>query len=256
MAKFKKIEIEHHNFPSHKVLVGIPSTGCVRIEWALAYFGTITPTNFQLSLHSPIGLPVAEARNQVVEAAINGKFDWIFFIDHDVIVPADLWVKVRSYMIRNDIPIMNGLYYTKSAIPEPLIYRGLGEGPFYGWKPGDKVWASASGMGCTLIHTSVFKNMTPPYYVTPRVAENNVLMSGTEDFYFYGRVIEEGVLKKAGWKMPDPKHPILVDTDLFCQHIDLNSGKQYPKCVSPKHVIDHQAALKNGARRKSNLLAA
>ena len=53
--------------------------------------------------------------------------------------------------------------------------------------------------------------------------------SGTSDIYWCDRVIKEGWLKKTGWgKIAKKKYPFLVDTNIFCKHIDLTTGKMYP----------------------------
>jgi hypothetical protein len=51
---------------------------------------------------------------------------------------------------------------------------------------------------------------------------------GTEDIYFFDKVIKKGYLEKAGWKkIAKKKYPYLCDTSVFARHIDMN-GKQYP----------------------------
>jgi hypothetical protein len=53
---------------------------------------------------------------------------------------------------------------------------------------------------------------------------------GTSDLAWCNRVMEQGVLKRAGWpKIARKKYPFLVDTNIFCKHIDLATGTQYPQ---------------------------
>jgi hypothetical protein len=42
-------------------------------------------------------------------------------------------------MHQGDIPMLSGLYFTKSLPAEPLIYRGRGNSYYKKWKFGDKV---------------------------------------------------------------------------------------------------------------------
>uniref|UniRef100_A0A6M3L590 Uncharacterized protein n=1 Tax=viral metagenome TaxID=1070528 RepID=A0A6M3L590_9ZZZZ len=52
--------------------------------------------------------------------------------------------------------------------------------------------------------------------------------TGTEDLNWCSRVIEGKYLQKAGWKEIAPKkYPFMLDTGIFCRHIDHN-GIQYP----------------------------
>jgi hypothetical protein len=53
-------------------------------------------------------------------------------------------------------------------------------------------------------------------------------LSGTTDLEWCTRVIEGGYLAKAGWKaIAKKKYPFLVDTTLFCKHINPD-GEQFP----------------------------
>ena len=53
-------------------------------------------------------------------------------------------------------------------------------------------------------------------------------ISGTEDLAWCTRVMEGGYLKKAGWpELQKKKYPFLMDTSMFCLHIDPN-GITYP----------------------------
>jgi len=52
---------------------------------------------------------------------------------------------------------------------------------------------------------------------------------GTQDLFFYDRIVEEDILKKTGWDaLAKEEYPFLCDTSIFCRHIDRHSGKQYP----------------------------
>ena len=52
---------------------------------------------------------------------------------------------------------------------------------------------------------------------------------GTQDLLFFDKIIEYDILKKAGWsKAARRKWPFICDTSIFCQHLDRNTGKQYP----------------------------
>ncbi|RLC80963.1 MAG: hypothetical protein DRJ03_20735 [Chloroflexi bacterium] len=170
-----------------------------------------------------------------------------FFIDHDTILPPDTILKFNDRMLKADVPIISGLYFTKSVPSEPLIYRGRGNSYYNKWKFGDEVWVDAVPNGCTLIHASILKVLydeseeyvvkghkvrriyeTPARsYFDPETQSwfNSV---GTEDLAFCTRVMKDNIFKKAGWpKFQRKKYPFLIDTSIFCKHID-NNGIQYP----------------------------
>ena len=239
---------------SRRVFVGCPMTGLLRSEWVMARYGQVIPCNWSttemlqwIQQSAPLKYLVADARNLVVKSFIEKGFEWLLFIDHDVILPPGTFLKLNERMIENKVPIWGGLYFTKSVPSEPLVYRGRGNGYFNKWKLGDEVWVDGLGMGCTLIHNSILKVLwkeSEDYQIgnilvkrvfrTPAETtydpETNTWNNsvGTEDLEFYKRIIQENVLQRAGWKsIARKKYPFLVDTSLFCRHIDF-SGRQFP----------------------------
>lgn len=238
-----------------KVLIGIPTTGIVRSEWAFSRMCQIIPCNWSASdtVHwlpqsSPIGYAVAEARNIVVDQAVTQKYDWLLFIDHDVVLPPDCFVRMDEYIKSGKYPIVAGLYFAKAHPPSPLVYRGRGNGSYDKWRIGDKVWADGSGMGCTLISVKVLELMwkdapkytaggnrkvrrvfdTPSGTVVDPEKRSWNSYAGTEDLTWFNRVIAGKYLQKAGWKkIGDSRLPVLIDTSIFCKHIT-NDGVIYP----------------------------
>jgi len=252
---YNSLLLKPKHLQHHRILIGVPMTGLIRSEWAIARYGQIIPCNWSNSdiIHwmnqaTPLGYAVAEARNIIVDCAIKGNFEWLFFIDHDVILPPDCFVKINQYMLKANIPVVSGLYFAKAHPPEPLLYRGRGNGYFNGWKLGDKVWVDGIPMGCTLIHVSILKEMakdaeeyiagankkvkkvfdTPSgVYIDPEKMTYHGY-AGTEDLAWCNRVIAGDYLKKAGWKdIARKKYPFLVDTSIFCRHITMD-GISYP----------------------------
>ena len=237
-----------------RLLISVPLTGLIRAEWAMARWGQVTPCNWSqgemvqwLDQFSPLGFMVADARNVAVQAMMEGNYEWILFIDHDVILPPDTFNKMNQYMLKGDVPIVGGLYFTKSVPSEPLVYQGRGTSYATGWRLGDKVWVDGMGLGCNILHRSILEAVwkdSEQYKVGEAVArrvfdtparslydaEKNIWKTegGTEDLVFYSRLIDNGYFAKAGWpKFQKKKFPLLCDTSIFCRHIDWN-GMQFP----------------------------
>lgn len=234
-----------------RIIVGIPMTGLLRSEWVMARYSQVTPCNWAqvdvirwLDPHSPLGYMVADARNIIADEAIKGNFEWLFFIDHDVILPMGTILAINEYMINPQAPIVSGLYFTKSVPSEPLIYRKRGNGYYSNWKMGDRVWVDGVPMGCTLIDVKLLKAVageveeyivegrkvkrifeTPARAVFDPETNGWHNSSGTEDLEFCSRVIEHKLIEKAGYEQKE--YPFILDTSLFCKHIDF-SGVQYP----------------------------
>jgi len=242
-----------------RLMVGTPTLGLIRYEWAEHRYNQIIPMNWELQgftctynkwLHlGPIGYSIDDAYNLITDVAVKREVAWLLIIEDDVIVPHNLFVKVSEYMDKGDIPIVSGLYYLKASPTQPLIFRGRGNGAFTYFKPGDKVWADGIPMGCLLVHMSILKHMyeVAPYYKTqdgtklkkvfetPRkqfydpATLGTCNLMGTQDLFWCDTIINENILEKTGWKkVAKRKYPFLVDTGIFCRHIDINTGKQYP----------------------------
>lgn len=238
-----------------RLLLGVPVTGLVRIEWVLAKYGQTVPTNWSVAEHmhplnqcTPLGYDVKDARNIIVQAAVLNDFEWLFFHDSDVILPPDCYLKLNTYMRNGDLPLVSGLYVTKSFPSEPLLYRGRGNSYFAKWQLGEKVWADGCGMGCMLINVKILKAMwqdAPEYlaggnqkvrkvFDTPQFLWVDPEMqgirgfAGTEDLSWFDRIKQGDYLAKAGFKkIAKKKYPICVDTSIMCYHISPD-GTKYP----------------------------
>lgn len=252
--------------PQKRLIVCIPMTGLLRAEWVMARYGQVVPCNWSLVEHiewvnttSPMQFLVADARNLCVNRALEGGYEWLIFVDHDVCLHPMFLVWMNEYMVKKQYPVISGLYFTKSVPAEPLVYRGRGTGYYADWKIGDKVWVDGLPMGCTLIHRSVLeafadeaetinvmgRNVKKVFESPTRVfydPETNELRTsvGTEDLEFCTQVMKRDILGKAGWKTLSKKeYPFLIDTKMFCYHIEPN-GVKYPamgehtKFLTPK----------------------
>lgn len=254
---------------NNRLLIGTPMTGLVRSEWVVSRYGQTIPTNWShvevmqwMSSHVPLRYQVADAENIIAKAVVENNFEWLLFIESDNVLPPNTFVKLNSYMIKADNPIVGGLYFTKSDPPEPMIYREPGGGYFADWKLGDKVWCRGLPFGCTLIHGSIIRELwkrAPEYMVgntvTRRVfkhpedvqidpnSSDFFITQGTTDLNFCNELIREGVLEAAGWKKHQKmKFPFIVDTSIFVQHID-NDGVKWPVGL-PKDFLEGRKTLK------------
>jgi len=240
----------------NRILIATPTLGNIRMEWAAARWSQIIPCNWGAAFgqfgayqHFPMGYLVAEAQNIAVHVAVEQNFEWLLLHEDDVILPLDAYSTLNIHMREAKYPIISGLYYLKGYPTEPIIYRGRGNGPFTKFKIGDKVWVDGVPTGCLLIHESIFRLMwkesimyeaakgtlVKKVFETPskvfRDPETGLYKGecGTSDLYWCDRVMKENVLKRAGWKdIAKKQYPFLVDTNIFCKHIDFASGTQYP----------------------------
>ena len=243
-------------------MIGTPVTGLVRIEWADRRYSQIIPTNWSLSDTKqflnptmPMRFQVADAQNIIVRNMLEQDFEWLWLIEQDNVLPMDAFLRMNQYMIKKKVPVVSGLYFTKSVPPEPILYRGNGHSYYPDWKLGEKVWVDGIPTGCVIIHSSILKAMwdeSPEYTVggqtTRRVFEQpaKVVWSeehqsyagqvGTSDLEWCKRVKEGHFFAKAGWPKYDKmEFPFLVDTNLFVGHID-EQGRVYPLSMPQEFI--------------------
>lgn len=245
---------------TNRVLVCTPTLGRITMKWALARFGQVIPMNWsQVSYVQffqsfvPLRYTVANAQNICVKEAIERDFEWMLFIEDDVILPPDAFVKFNRYMRSERYPIVSGLYFSKSKPSDPLVFRGKGTSSYTDFKIGEKVWVDGVPTGCLLIHMGLMReiwNDSPEYTVNgiktrrvfreprdlffdPETGQINST-SGTSDLDWCWRVKEDGYLEKSGWdSVAKKKYPFLVDTSIFCRHIDINTMDEYPLELPP-----------------------
>lgn len=265
---------------TNRILIAVPTTGLVRVEWMMARYGQIIPTNWSqvemvqwLNTYAPLEYQLPDAENLIAKQVVEGDFEWFLSIEQDNLIPPDAFLRLNEYMIEKKVPIISGLYYTKSQPPEPILYRGRGNGSFRDFRLGDKVWCDGIPFGFTLIHGSIIKalwNESEEYMVGNEVTrrvfalpnanvgnfgfdnenqENNgrfAYTRGTTDLAFCKRIMTDNIFVKAGWaEYQKKKYPFLVDTNILVQHID-ERGRQYPLGGVPRN----NAPIKGRKRRE------
>lgn len=258
--------IEGYDGWAKRVLVFTPTTGLVRMEWVNARHGQITPTNWSymqfqqyVNPYVPIAYQLPDAQNLMAKKVVEEDVEWVIYIEHDNIIPDDLFLRFNEYINEKKVPIVSGLYFTKSDPPEPVLYRGRGTSYYGDWKLGDKVWVDGIPFGCRLEHASFIKEAwkTAPEYmvgniITRRVFAQpdkmwydpvkggNVAKTGTTDLNWCDTIIMNRLFEKCGWpEYQKMKYPFLVDTTIFVRHIDEN-GRIFPIKVPEKYLPEDQ----------------
>lgn len=174
--------VMHRTGPRDFIAMGIPTFGTVSIFWASRAFGMLRhPMNRVLRHYLILGSEVGVARNEIVAKALaveeqdpGVRCSHVFFLDDDVLVHPECLLKLLAH----ELPIVSGLYFAKSAVPQALVL--MEEGVAKRWRPGDLVDCWAHGMGLTLIDATVFRRLrdetdlgvdsqgNPAWYATTR----------------------------------------------------------------------------------------
>jgi len=200
----------------------IPSLGRpVPLKWAIHFKSINAPINYNVEHMIIVGKPVADARNEACEMALERGCKYLFFLGDDV-VPLSLNT-LRQLIYRmetiKDCGVIGGVYSTKCEPSAPLIFRENGQGSYWDWKIGELIEITGIGMDCTLIRTEILKELPKPWFQT---LDNDKFDDGinqadqwTEDLYFCKKVTETET-----WK-------IYADCSLMCEHWDVYDNKAY-----------------------------
>lgn len=198
------------------VVIGIPSFGMVSTWFMTSLRGQQFPLVSSAIDKIVLNKPIAEARNEIVQFALDQGANYIYWLDDDVIAPPNAFLN----LYRHHKDIINGVYWSKSNPPMPLLFRGHLDGPYWDWHVGDLIEIDAAGSGLTVVKTDVYRNIEPPWYSTEYVSFPGVPgtvgspPNNTEDLYFYWKA------KKAGYQ-------VWADTSVQALHFEKNSGVLY-----------------------------
>lgn len=199
------------------VVVGIPSFGMVSAYFMQARQSQQFPLVSSAIDKIVLNKPIADARNEIVEFALSQGANYIYWLDDDVIAPPESFMR----LFRHQKDIINGVYWSKSNPPMPLLFRNHLEGPYWNWHVGDLIEIDAAGNGLTLVKTDVYRKISEtiggPWYSVeygsfPGVQETPY--NNTEDLYFYWKA------RKAGYK-------IWADTSVQAFHYDKTNQVNY-----------------------------
>ena len=130
------------------------------------------------------------AENRLVEELLGGDCTHLFLTEMDMILPKHTLVALAELAK----PVASGLYFLRGGRGQPCLYRkvvALSENP-YAHSPvrlfpkTHPFQVDCPGLGCVLIHRSVFERLTYPWF---DLAEGKF----GSDMYFYTKVREAGI---------------------------------------------------------------
>jgi len=209
LQKADKIADGYFSQKVKKILIGAPHRR--KEDGNATNFNSMqTPAGFTVHIEQPFGYKVADAQNLIIEKAIEGGYDYVFFVEDDNIIPRDALVR----LIHHKADVVGGLYYRKYL---PLETAGMhydkdGSPSSIEFEIGDVIHDTlVLPMGCTLIKTSVFEKMEKPYFKEATINGRPAL---TSDTYFCQRCRDIGV-------------DIITDTSVQVLHVDKHNGKLF-----------------------------
>jgi len=169
------------------------------------------PAAFDTMIEQPYGFTVPDARNFIVDKALEEGIEYIFFVDDDVVIPRNALVQLYNCKAN----VVGGMYYRKYIPLESVPMIELEDGTpsaLEEYSIGD-IFGNVLVLpsGCTLIKTDSFVKMKKPYYKTFTVQGKAAI---TEDTYVCQRFRDQGL-------------NVILDTGIQCLHVDKSNHKIY-----------------------------
>lgn len=195
------------------VLCAILHVETTTIAWSFGLRNLIIPGQ----VVGLTGMPFDMARNEGVKACLAHGFQYLFFLDSDVIPPRDAVLRLLAHKL----PIVSGLYFRRSPpVGIPVMQKPPGHWVTQ-FPENALLDVDTVGSGCLLIHRSVLEKMQQqplkPYHpwfhwgVDRRGLDpDDQCMS--EDFNWCLHA------KKLGYR-------VLVDTSIQCKHVGYSESK-------------------------------
>jgi hypothetical protein len=145
------------------------------------------------------GNQIGRQRETIVKAWYEqNKSDWILWVDSDVVISPDVFMKLWDKRDAVEKPILTGVYFTTDTpeeplmVPSPTVFEFVVNGNEVGIKrlhplPKDKfMQVGAAGMGFVLMHRNVITRILEVEPNTPIFTEVGVNKSFMgEDIFFF-----------------------------------------------------------------------
>lgn len=106
--------------------------------------------------------PIDEMRNDLVERALYANCTHLIMMDTDMTYHQ----QTLSKLLGHNLDVVGALCYRRYPPFDPLMYRGTINEYFTitDWLPGDLVEVDATGTGCLMFKTDVFRKMPAPWF--------------------------------------------------------------------------------------------
>lgn len=189
--------------PPQVLVAVLAGRDAVATKWAIHYRSMQLPPSSDI--HFLSGMPFDHARNTACDSALKLGFQWLFFLDDDVLIPPDTIPKLVS----RGKDIISGLYYRRVPPIMPVALIDTRPKPTFigSFNAGDVFEVDLVGAGCLLIHRRVLESMKWPWFEW-RLDRFDLPEDKkcSEDFAFCRDAKAKG-------------HKIWLDTSVQCQHV-------------------------------------
>ena len=184
-----------------KTLIAIPTSRDIEIQCAASIIGM--KRKGRIGVFCPQSYSIGDSRNLIVEHALEIGYDYIMWVDSDMILPKNTLTTLMSH----DKDVVSGVYAYKLIGAENAVTKRFKDKAkdIYEDIPLKEITESKRlievdgvGFGCVLTKVDVFRHIKKPWFrYTPNMGE---------DIYFCRKA------QKAGYQ-------VYLDTSILCGHV-------------------------------------
>lgn len=184
-----------------KILLAIPSARYIEPECLKSIFGMKKAGKMELLI--PNSYSVDVARNIIAKYAQENGFDYIMWVDSDIILPKDALTR----MLKHEKDIVAGVYSYKELGTDEVVAKVLEDGSTTDYRnlkikevqeSKGLIEIGGFGFGCVLTKVKVFNDIPFPWFIYTQ--------DMGEDIFFCRKAQNEG-------------YKLWLDTDVICGHI-------------------------------------
>jgi hypothetical protein len=188
-----------------RILIAVPVMEFIESATFKSIYELVVPDGYSCTFDAFRGYQLDDSRNHIARVAIEGGYDFLFFVDGDIVLPNDALVRLLSHRVQ----VISGIYPCKKLDRKAVEVFGNHEGKTRRLKPESLEPAGlfqvhSCGLGCTLVATEVLKRVGYPQFEYMWSLDPALVTS--EDIYFFERVAKTGF-------------PVYIDSSVKCQHI-------------------------------------
>ncbi|NCB27352.1 MAG: glycosyltransferase [Bacteroidia bacterium] len=188
-----------------RILIGTPTAKYIESETFGSIYNLSVPEHVGTWFECFYGYNIAQIRNLMADYAINHGFDYMLWVDSDIILPRDTLEK----MLASGKDIISGLYVQRlpdKTIPEVYIWRGnrLVNADVAELTGEDLISVWGVGFGCVLTKTNVLRDIGYPQFEYKNSLDHANTVSEDVDFCLKAR--------RKGYD-------IFLDPTIQCKHI-------------------------------------
>ena len=181
------------------ILICVPTMSTVPVEFLSSFTGLRRVGESHVLMTRDT--LVYSARNSLALTAVQREYDWLLWLDSDMVFEPDLLERLLAEAEEKNLDVLSGLYFKRTSPTEPVILKKLDwrvnaegaverEAEAYLDYPRDALFeVEGAGTGCLLTRVGIYRKVMERFGITPFQPLPNL----GEDYSFCWRLKQLGI---------------------------------------------------------------